>query len=237
MIGEPVAVFSDLGYSVESEDVSAQTTVSAKMFNMHSVSKMIDQCIAEMGQYVNREPEIKSAVQVLIAAKRLLKAYSDRLLDTPYRSINGGVKELAQATPREMLVQLNAFIEELKVTNQNIVDFAMDSPITDDDYIRVKEGTLDIENGIEAFSDVVANLKNYPQNKSYTRRMKRSKGQYDNYDRHHQFDSAGTIFGREVDKRREAETERAVEDYERSRSGGRGSGADDQPRDSEGRFT
>lgn len=56
------------------------------MLNLHAVNDALDQVITELGKEAKREPEVASAIQVIIAAKRLLVAYSQRMVDTPFKS-------------------------------------------------------------------------------------------------------------------------------------------------------
>lgn len=57
-----------------------------KTFNLHWVNDTLDQVIVELSEYSEREPEIAAAMESMLAAKRLVQAYSQRMLDTPYRS-------------------------------------------------------------------------------------------------------------------------------------------------------
>lgn len=63
-------------------------TVSSgtKVFNLRWVNDTIDQIITELSAYSDREPEIAAALETMLAAKRLVQAYSDRMIDTPYKS-------------------------------------------------------------------------------------------------------------------------------------------------------
>lgn len=62
-----------------------QTMSNTKTFNLHWVSETIDQLVSELGEYASREPEINAALESCLAAKRLVMAYSKRMLDTPHK--------------------------------------------------------------------------------------------------------------------------------------------------------
>jgi hypothetical protein len=56
------------------------------MFNLHWVSDNIDKIITELSEQSEREPEIEAAVGVLLAAKRLITTYSDRMISEPRKN-------------------------------------------------------------------------------------------------------------------------------------------------------
>jgi len=58
-----------------------------KVFNVRTVSDTVDQVIAMLGKEAEREPEIQAAVGTLLATKRLLKTYSQRLLNSPNKTV------------------------------------------------------------------------------------------------------------------------------------------------------
>lgn len=60
---------------------------STKMFNMRKINESIDGIITELGEYSNVEPEIKAAVGTMLATKRLIKTYSDRIIATPHKRL------------------------------------------------------------------------------------------------------------------------------------------------------
>lgn len=63
-----------------------RTGKAQKTFNLKWVNDTIDQVITELSEYSDREPEIAAALESMLATKRLVQAYSQRMFDTPYRS-------------------------------------------------------------------------------------------------------------------------------------------------------
>lgn len=83
--------------------------VSTKTFNLHWVNETLDTVITELNQYAEREPEIKAAISVIVAAKRLTEAYSKRMIDTPFKSTkkvtDASVAQTMVATYRNRLLK------------------------------------------------------------------------------------------------------------------------------------
>lgn len=59
-----------------------QQAKATKVLNMRRINDTIDEVIEELGSYADREPEITAAMQTMLAAKRLIIAYSRRVLDS-----------------------------------------------------------------------------------------------------------------------------------------------------------
>lgn len=57
-----------------------------KTFNLHSVIELLDQVITELAQYSDKEPELNAASESILAAKRLISAYSQRLVNEPMKA-------------------------------------------------------------------------------------------------------------------------------------------------------
>lgn len=73
--------------SLRARREAARDRIKAKKtFNLKWVNDTIDQIVTELSEYSDREPEIAAALESMLAAKRLVSGYSQRMLDTPYRS-------------------------------------------------------------------------------------------------------------------------------------------------------
>ena len=57
-----------------------------KMMNLHTLNEHADQMMTVLGEY-GGEPELKAAIGLLVSFKMLIKTYSDRLRETPFKSI------------------------------------------------------------------------------------------------------------------------------------------------------
>lgn len=66
---------------------------STKTFNMRWVIDALDQVVEELSEQASREPELDAAVQSVLAAKRLVHAYSTRLLEEPNDSDGDELEE------------------------------------------------------------------------------------------------------------------------------------------------
>ena len=64
-----------------------------KVFNLHRVSQNLDSVLVELNTQAGRDPEIDAAIEVIEAAKDLLAAYSQRVLNTPFKSRYDGFFE------------------------------------------------------------------------------------------------------------------------------------------------
>lgn len=63
------------------------STTTKSMLNLHTISDALDQVMTELSSKAAKEPEIAAAVEVILAAKRLLKAYSQRMLNEPFKAV------------------------------------------------------------------------------------------------------------------------------------------------------
>lgn len=211
---------------------------STKMFNLHAVSEMLDQVVTELAEFAGEEPELKAAIGTVIAAKRLIKTYSDRTLDTPFKSLDmNGLRELS------------SFIQSFAVLGEETSKFIDNSDITDtlDNKVSVEMYKDGLEKLLKALKEVSetektelgSNEKSLKYNpryvsraKSHLRLIRAFKGNYDNFESEGSgFDDASTIFNRQVEKRRERETQDALDDYDRQH------GNKDRKRDKNGRFS
>ncbi len=71
--------------SIDTNDNGASKS-STKMMNLHSLNEYADQMMTVLGEF-GSEPELKAAIGVLVSFKMLLKSYSDRLRETPFKSV------------------------------------------------------------------------------------------------------------------------------------------------------
>lgn len=71
------------------ESRKAGKRFNTKTFNMRWIIDALDQVIAELSEKASNEPELDSALQAILASKRLIHAYSNRLLEEPNKSDGG----------------------------------------------------------------------------------------------------------------------------------------------------
>ena len=104
-----------------------QIARATKTFNMKWVNDTIDQVIVELSEYAGREPEIGAAVAVAQSLKELVSAYSQRTIDTPYRSTKLSDDDETWALLNVIAIQLaNAYpmVGTAKDTLQQVRDDA-----------------------------------------------------------------------------------------------------------------
>lgn len=58
---------------------------SKNMLNLHVISDLLDQVITELTPQAKREPELAASIDVILAAKKLIKAYGQRILNEPFK--------------------------------------------------------------------------------------------------------------------------------------------------------
>ena len=194
---------------------------ASKTFNMKWIVDTIDQIITELGEYSEREPEIAAALESMLASKRLISAYSQRMLDSPYKSVKLSPVQEAQGVLNSLSVRLEQVRSAVDRTNGDkltdiIADDATDYYHQDilsrtgmDQIVAVAETFDELTELLEAASDTVVSEIGVM---APDMRSARRKSQYDNYEDNYQFDDAGSIFQEQVDTQREAELE---EDYDR----------------------
>lgn len=216
---------------------SVKSKPSTKMFNLHAISEMLDQIITELAEFAREEPELKAAIGTVLAAKRLIKTYSDRTLDTPFKSLDmNGLRELS------------SFIQSFAVLGEETSKFIDNADITDtlDNKVSVEMYKDSLEKLLRALKEVseiekqelnsigkslMSNPRYIFRANSHLKFIKSFKGNYDRFESEGSgFDNASTIFNRQVQKRRERETQDALDEYDRQH------GDKNRKRDKNGRF-
>ena len=215
-----------------------KTSQSVKMFNLHAVSEMLDQIITELAEFAGEEPELKAAIGTVLAAKRLIKTYSDRTLDTPYKSLDmNGLRELTSFIQSFAVLgeETSKFIDKSNITDtfDNKVSVEMYKDALEKLLLSLKEiSEIEKEQLGTVEKSLMSNPRYLLKAKSHLKLLNSFKGNYDRFESEGAgFDSASTIFDRQVQKRRDKETQDALDEYDKQH------GNKDRKRDKNGRFS
>jgi hypothetical protein len=186
---------------------SIKTLASKDMLNLHTISDALDQVMTELSGKAAKEPEIAAAVEVLLAAKRLLKAYSQRMLNEPFKADTSFdnypiVYPEGSVKPLDMIAEMRNNLVNLfhSVTVWIGRDYIAD-PKADKLFDELTQSYSD-------FYDVVNRIEGYFKDAS--------KGNYDQFEAAGEgFDGPQDIMQRRKDKRDADEKKRLDRQIER----------------------
>ena len=133
----------------------------AKTFNLHSVSKLLDQVLMELAQYSDKEVEIGQASDAIQEAKELISAYSEDLVTEPKKSMKRVPKnvletKLLMGIALRELVKASNYAKQEDVIDQCVQILERDSKNIHPDVvyqINTMERLIDVANEAQAGED------------------------------------------------------------------------------------
>lgn len=208
----------------------------AKTFNLKWTNDTIDQIVTELSEYSEREPEIAAALETMLAAKRLIQAYSQRMFDTPYRSYKLTDDEATWSLVNLLMGRLNTAYpivveakNHIQLALEEAEEWATEGSIEEEAEDAIIDVAEVFNTLVRTFGDSLEDLRTerdaLPVGKAFRSRYE---GFSDNYG----FDSPSSIFQQQVDEKREAELEAEYERIEAETEASTG-----LCRDDEGQFT
>ncbi len=118
---------------------------------MHDYSKVLDQLIVELSQN-EQEPEISACINVLIAAKRLLKTYSQRVLELPFKTIENSDNAFQITDLASMVTDISNTIALYKMWLESVViESDEEEELIEDVDVRLNEALESISELLEEF--------------------------------------------------------------------------------------
>lgn len=132
---------------LEKRRKAARVRNASKTFNLKWVSDTLDEVMVELSEYSDRVPEIAAALETVLAAKRLVKAYSNRMLDTPYKDVEYNKALSSEEVTRGLLSSLLSVIVEIKdgmTENHDLLKSGVDNANEWEDEGTIPSGISDV---------------------------------------------------------------------------------------------
>lgn len=205
---------------------------TTKTFNLKWVNDTIDQIVTELSEYSEREPEIAAALETMLAAKRLVQAYSQRMFDTPYRSYKMSESEQRSSLVNMLMQRISRIYpmimeakDEIQIALDEADEWSGEGAIAEEVNDSIIDIGMAMNTLIETIADTSEDLKASRDELVMEKAIRsRYEGYYDNYG----FDDASSIYQSQVDKRRDAELEAEYERIEAETEASTGLCRDDE---------